>query len=462
MFLLWAALIKFLLLVLFFALPLAVVLTWMERRQSAYSQDRLGPQRAEIRLFGRSWRMLGLLHPIADGLKSLFKEPFSPKSADKLLFSIAPAIGFVASLVVLSLVPFGPDIATLDIPGIGWFLSPETLEALRQGRDAGAPSVVPLQVVRLDAGMLFVLAFGSLSVYGASLAGWASNNRFALLGGLRASSQVISYEIALGLAVVGVLLSFGTTELAGIVGICDPAQAGAAVGGVCGQARQVFAGLPAWGILLQPLAAVLFLTAGIAECKRGPFDLPEGESEIIGYFIEYSSMSFALFMLGEFIEIVVVASLFTTLFLGGWQLPWVFGATTWNLGVWSGTPDFFGLAPGFWNAIAGMAVFGLKVFFISALQLQIRWTLPRFRYDQLMRLGWKGLLPLGLANTFVTAALVYVDPSLNLLAGVGLALIILFVIVVVIGPQPVAAASEHAHDSAGDSHAKPLAVASSH
>ena len=392
-------LVKFAVLVLGFVMPLASVLTWMERRQSAYSQDRLGPHRAHfMKIMGKPVTLGGLLHILADGLKMFFKEPFIPRTADKLVFNIAPAIGFVASFLIISMVPFGPDVAT------GW----------------GAPwDLIPLQIARIDTGLLLAFAFGSLGIYGAALAGWSSNNRFALMGGLRASAQGISYEIALGLTVVGMLICVGSTELSEIV----TAQSGTLLYGI----------LPRWGIFMQPLGAILYLVAAIAESKRGPFDLPEGESEIIGYFVEYSSMGFGLFMLGEFVEIVVLGALFTTLFLGGWQLPWVLGQSTLGLGPW-----FVEIGP--WvHGLLGMLVFGAKVFFMCALQLQIRWTLPRFRYDQLMHLGWKGLLPLALLNIFVTAGLVWWDPSLGLLLSVGIGIISLFFLVVIAGPrrQPV-------------------------
>ena len=391
--------VKFLALVFGLVLPLAALLTWMERRQSAYSQDRLGPWRAHLFKFrGRPMGAGGLLHVIADAIKMFFKEPFTPRANDLLAYHLAPAVGFITSLLVVAMLPFGPDIHT------GW---------------AAPWDVIPMQIVRLDAGLLWTLALGSLGVYGAALAGWSSNNRFALLGGLRASAQSISYEIALGLTLVGVLIIAGSAEPSAIV-----AQ----------QTGTTFFGLlPAWNLMLQPLGAVLFFVAAIAETKRAPFDLPEGESEIIGYFVEYSSMGFGLFMLGEFVEVVVLAALFTTVFLGGWQLPWLLGNESLSLG--------FTLVPlGPWlRGLVGFGIFGAKVFLLCALQLQIRWTLPRFRYDQLMHLGWKILLPLALINIAGTALLVAWDPSLNRLSQASMALVALFVLQVVAGPrrQPV-------------------------
>lgn len=389
---------KFIVIVFLFALPLASVLTWMERRQSAYSQDRLGPQRAHFfAVFGRPFTLFGLLHIVADALKSFFKEPFRPSVADKVVFHVAPLIGFATAIVTLALIPFGPDIAS----------SAGTLQ---------------LQIARVDAGILFVFAIGSLGIYGAALAGWASNNRFALLGSLRASAQSISYEIALGLTVVGILIAYGSTELAAIA----QAQSGTLLYGV----------LPNWGICVQPFGALLFLIAAMAETKRAPFDMPEGESEIIGYFLEYSSMDFGLFMLGEFVEVVVLAMIFTTLFLGGWQLPWILDEHSLSLGlVTLNNPWAIGLA--------GLVVFGLKTIFVCALQLQIRWSLPRFRYDQVMALGWKVLLPLALLNIFVTAGLAWWDPTLHLLVVVNVILVGLFAAVVVAGPRRTTAHPTH-------------------
>lgn len=405
------SLIKFLILVLAFIMPLASILTWMERRQSAFMQDRLGPHRAHFLKWpsGKPFALQGLLHIAADGLKMFFKEPFMPRGADKLVFQIAPAIGFISSLLIFSMIPVGPDIHT------GW----------------NAPwDVIPLQVTHLDTGILFVFALGSLGIYGTALAGWSSNNRFALLGGLRASAQSISYEIALGLTVVGMLMVCGSTELTHIV---------------AEQSNMTFHGLlPRWGIFVQPLGAVLFLVAAIAETKRGPFDLPEGESEIIGYFVEYSSMGFGLFMLGEFVEIVTLGALFTTVFLGGWSLPYIVGDHSVYLG-------FTEIELGSW-AMGGVGalVFGIKVFLLCAFQLHLRWTLPRFRYDQLMHLGWKGLLPLALVNIFVSSLLIWWDPTLEILSTVGVAMITLFLLVVIAGPRrtPVHAHAGHAAPAA--------------
>jgi NADH-quinone oxidoreductase subunit H len=405
MFLLVSTLIKFGF-IFAFAVSLAAVLTWMERRQSAYAQDRLGPTRAHfLKIRGKPWVLFGLFHVMADGAKMFFKEPVVPRAADKTLFKMAPLVGWTTVILTLALIPFGPDIDTSTwgtLTVFGWEVSTKGWGA------------IPLQIARVDAGILIVFAIGSLGVYAAALAGWASNNRFALLGGLRASAQSVSYEVALGLTAVGVLIAYGSTELGAIA---------------YAQEGLLFGFLPAWGVFIQPLGAVLFFVAATAETKRTPFDMPEGESEIVGYFLEYSSMGFGMFMLSEFVEIVILAMVFTTLFLGGWQLPWIIGDSSVNFF------NLFTVEGSVAVAIAGTLVFCIKTFFICALQLQIRWTLPRFRYDQVMRLGWKVLLPLALVNIFVTALLVWWDPSLQVLASLSIAIILLFVLVVIAGPR---------------------------
>lgn len=308
------------------------VLTWMERRQSALMQDRIGPNRANIGPF-RAW---GLFHPMADGIKMFMKEDFIPARAHRALFTIAPILAFAPVLVVLAVIPYGPGLCA----------------------------------ARLDVGLLFLFGTLSLVAYGATLAGWASYNKWALLGGMRASAQMISYEVTMGMAALGAILVYGTVEPTAMV----EAQG---------------ANLLHWGIVKQPLGFVLFLVAVIAESKRAPFDLPEGESEIIGYFVEYSGMRFGMFFMGEFAEVVVSSAVLTTLFFGGWYMPW---------DGWVATHA----AP--WIYVAhGVSCWVAKVFLLCAFQLVIRWTLPRFRYDQLMRLGWKGLLPASLANVVVTA-----------------------------------------------------------
>lgn len=371
----------------------AGLLTLAERKWSAAIQDRLGPNRANI----GSFRTAGLPHFLADAIKSLFKEDFTPERASRFLFGIAPALVFVPALLLFAVVPAAPAITT-------------TLHGLLP-----RPVTVALQVARPDFGMLYIFAFASLAVYGTTLAGWASNNKLALLGAVRASSQMISYEVALGLSLVGAFLAFGSVRLEDMTA----AQATWLWGG-----HGAFdIGLPAWGIFLQPLGLILFFAAAFAETKRAPFDLPEGESEIVGYFVEYSGMRFGLFMIAEFVEIVVLSGVVAAIFLGGYHLP--FGER-WLSG-WVGP---FVLA-----CIQGTA-FWIKVLILAWLQLTIRWTFPRFRYDQIQTLGWRLLLPLGLANVFVSAALVLIDPTLRLLALVGIAELVALVIAVVAKPAP--------------------------
>lgn len=347
------AVIKIVLILFVVIFPVATVLTWVERKQSAVMQDRLGANRADILGF----RALGLFNILADGIKSFSKEDWVPPFANRFLFNIAPFIGLFAALVTFAVIPFGPPIQIGD-------------------------TLFTLQLADLNVGVLYILAFGSMGVYTVVLAGWASNNTYAQFGAMRGISQMISYEIVLGLAILGVVLVNGSVRLPEIV-----AQ----------QGEYWFGLIPKWGIFTQPLAFLIFLPAAIAETKRVPFDVPEGESEIIGYFVEYSGAKYALFLLGEFLEIVVLAALMTTLFFGGWQLPWLMDS-----GFVVG--EFLKLDLASWLVTAlRIGGFLLKMFFFCWLQLLIRWTLPRFRYDHLLRLGWMELMPLALLNLVITA-----------------------------------------------------------
>jgi NADH-quinone oxidoreductase subunit H len=245
----------------------------------------------------------------------------------------------------------------------------------------------PMQIARLDAGLLIVFAFGGMTVIGAMLAGWSSANKFSLLGALRAGSQMISYELVLGLTVLGLILVYGTVDLTDIV-----RQQSGVVLGV----------LPAWGIVFQPFAAVLFLTAAIAENKRIPFDLPEAESELIaGYFTEYSAMKMGLFMFAEFIEIAIIGALFTTLFLGGYNLPFLTDAGF----VFPGG-HVVAMSHGA-VVVTQLVTFLAKVFVVCSFQILVRWSLPRFRYDQVLHFAWKFMFPLALANLVVTAVVMW-------------------------------------------------------
>lgn len=341
--------------VLFCVFNLLYVLLWLERKQSAVMQDRIGANRADI--FGlTAW---GLFHPIADAIKMICKEDFMPAAADKFLYTLAPFLAVFFSLVGFAAIPFGD---TLTIAG----------------------HTIHLQVADLNVGLLYVFAMISLGVYGFILAGWASNNNFAFLGSMRAGSQMISYEITMGATVMGLVMAFQTLSLNQMV----QAQGGYLLGFI-----------PKWGVVIQPLGFLLFLVAGIAETKRIPFDLPEGESEIIGYFVEYSGMKFGMFMMTDFVETILLAAMITTLFFGGWQIPYLH-ADGLHLG---GTT--LAISP-LLISLLQVGAFGLKVFFFCWLLLLIRWTLPRFRYDQLMTLGWKLMLPLSLLNIAITGLVI--------------------------------------------------------
>lgn len=329
-------------------------------------------------------RLAGLLHPAADGLKTLFKEDIIPPNADRLLHSIAPIISFFPALVVLAVVPFG-DTLCFGVDQAGqldlWKLAPSV-----PAEGVCTTGAVTLQVADLNVGILYFFALAGTGIVGAALAGWASDNKYSLLGGARAASQMVSYEVTLGLTIVGVLMVYGTLRVDEMIRW---------------QAEN------SWGIFVQPLAFFLFLAASVAESKRIPFDLPEGESEIVaGYFTEYSGMKFAMFFFSEYIAVVSSSALMAALFFGGWHLPFVNRA---GIEIAIGGDIFFkaSLSHGFVIAL-GVLAFVLKIVVLCWLQLTIRWTLPRFRYDQLMRLGWRKLLPASLINIMATGVVVLV------------------------------------------------------
>jgi len=351
------------------------VLTWVERKQAAVMSDRIGANRAYIRIPFTQVKLVwwGLFHGIADGLKMILKENFQPRTYDRVAYAIAPWVVFTPVLLVFAVVPFG---GTLD-PGR---LFP-ALAAWFGGR------TYPMQIARLDAGLLIVFAFGGLTIIGSMLAGWSSANKFSLLGGLRAGSQMISYELVMGLTVLGLIMTFGSIDLGAIV----RRQSGVVLGW-----------LPAWGIVYQPLGALLFLTAAVAENKRIPFDLPEAESELIaGFYTEYTSMKMGLFMFAEFIEIAIVGALFTTLFLGGYNLPYMNDT---GFSFPNGTVVAMSHAA---VVVTQLVVFLVKVLAVCSFQILVRWTLPRFRYDQVLSFAWKFMLPIALANLVVTAVVLW-------------------------------------------------------
>jgi NADH-quinone oxidoreductase subunit H len=375
---------KWLLLVMLFVMPVASLLTWAERRQSAMMQDRLGPNRANIGPI----KLWGILHFVADAIKMIQKEDFTPANAHKWLFGLAPVLALAPVFIALAIIPFGPTIYphqfTEVLPA---YEMQRALELGTFGQNPQWQDSISLQMFEVDFGLLFYFAILSIANYGATIAGWASYNKWALLGGLRASSQMMSYEVSMGLSLMGVFLVMNTLEPGAMVDW---------------QGSNPFH----WGIIWQPLAFLLFFTAAIAETKRAPFDLPEGEPEIIGYFVEYSGMRWGMFFLAEFIEIVFISMVLATVFFGGYHFPFL-DPDGFRIPEWSFLPDaisgWVAFMPHWAVVLIQLLTFGAKVVFFCWLQLAIRWTVPRFRVDQLMNLGWKTLLPLTLANLMVTA-----------------------------------------------------------
>lgn len=306
-------------------------LIYVERKLSAYMQDRLGPNRVGP---------FGLLQSLADGLKFILKEDVIPRHCDRFLFVLAPALAILTTMLAFSVVPFGP---TSENPAEWQFVI--------------APNI--------DIGIVFVFAVGSLAVYSIILGGWASNNKYSMLGALRASAQVISYEIPLATSVLGVVLLASSLNLEDIIHF------------------QANNGFWYWNIWTQPLAALIFMTSALAESNRMPFDLPECEQELIGgYHTEYSAMKFAMFFLGEYTHVITISFLVSVLFLGGWHFPWIAEPASNYGGAWA----------------VKVGVLGAKVAMLIILIMLIRWTIPRFRFDQLMSLAWQGLVPLSFFN----------------------------------------------------------------
>lgn len=389
----WWALIVVVKAVVVFAAVISVVpvLVWFERRGAGWIQNRRGPNLIDVpgikgffaiigsvlrksppdRLDVRRYRSAGLIQPIADAIKFAFKEDIIPNRASRLYYILAPMIMIAASLLVYAVIPFGPTYQITEIEGV---LVPPVIH--------GVP--VSFIVAPLDIGILFILAISGLGVYGVVLAGWSSNSKYALIGGLRAGAQLISYEIPMALAIVGVLLMSGSIDLAQVVR---------------GQAGLFYH----WNVVPQFIGFVVFVVAMFAETNRAPFDLPEGESEIVaGYHTEYGSMKFMLFYFAEYIAIVTGSMLLVTLYLGGWMFPGI----TRIMKVVAAIMNAFHfpmILVSFGTSLVPVAIFAVKVTVIMMIFVWVRWTLPRFRYDQLMRLGWKVLLPLALLNIMVTA-----------------------------------------------------------
>jgi len=326
--------------VFFMLLNSAAIMVYVERKVAALMQQRLGPYRVGPK---------GLLQPLADIVKLMFKEELRPRAADTLLFALAPIIAATCAFAAFAVVPFGADTTFFGL----------------------IPEGMRLQVADVNVAILIVFAIGSMSVYGIVLAGWSSNSKYSLLGGLRSSAQMISYELSYGLALAGVLVVANSLSLTDIVN----AQSG-------GWRLFGVPILPRWFVFLQPVGFLIYMTAGIAETNRAPFDFPEAEQELVaGYHTEYSSMTFAMFFMAEYINMVTVSAVATDLFLGGWHGPFLPESLGW---IW----------------------FLIKVAAILFFYVWMRWTLPRYRYDQLMQFGWKILLPLAVVNLLVTAAAV--------------------------------------------------------
>ena len=325
---------------------LIAYLSLAERRVCAFIQDRLGPNRVGY---------FGLLQPLADGAKFFFKEDIIPRHVHRVLYVLAPMIILVPALLAFAVIPFG---STTTIFG----------------------RHIQFQIADINVGLLFIFAMATLDVYGLLIGGWASNNKYSLLGGLRGSAQLISYEVGLGLSIVGIFMICGTLRLNGIVEFQTAALAGF-----------LPAWIPRWNIFLQPLAFVLFAIASLAETNRIPFDLPEAEAEIVaGYHTEYSSFKFMMFPMSEYANMITWSALAVVLFFGGWHLPGVEHLPL---------PDFI-------RGMVYFAIFWGKTAFFLFCYIWIRWTYPRLRYDQLMKLGWVFLLPVGLLNIMVTGIVI--------------------------------------------------------
>lgn len=334
---------KFLLIALVVTLSMIVAMyaTYGERKIAAFLQDRIGPNRAGP---------FGLFQPLADGGKLFFKEEIIPLISSKFLFILGPALAMITALLTSAVIPWAPSFSIKD-------------------------HVVPVQIADINIGILYVFGVVSLGVYGIMIGGWASNNKFSLLAAIRGASQMVSYELPMGLALIAVLMLVGDLRMSVIV------------------QNQIGEGFFNWHIWYQPIGFIVFFVCALAECNRTPFDLPEAENELnFGYHQEYSSMKLGFYLFAEYINMFISGVVMSTLYFGGYDIPFV------NEASW-GIADY-------WLSIIGFAVLLMKAFFFVFVFMWIRWTIPRFRYDQLMNLGWKKLIPLALINMVVTAALV--------------------------------------------------------
>ncbi|TXH22522.1 MAG: NADH-quinone oxidoreductase subunit NuoH [Chitinophagaceae bacterium] len=344
----WFIIEKLILIVLIVSLCMVIAMyeTYGERKVAAFIQDRIGPDRAGP---------FGILQPLADGGKLFFKEEIIPLASSKFLFVLGPMLAMITALLTSAVIPWG---TSLDIAG----------------------RTVPLQVADINIGVLYIFGVVSIGVYGVMIGAWASNNKFSLLSGLRAASQMISYELAMGLSLIAILMLSGSLQMSTIVN----GQTGGALGG-----------LASWNIWYQPLGFLIFFICSLAECARTPFDLPEAESELnFGYHQEYSSMKLGFYLFAEYINMFMSCILMSTLYFGGYDIPFVNEA---NLANQIG---------GNWVALLSFISLMAKAFFFVFVFMWIRWTVPRFRFDQLMHLGWKRLVPLALINMILTAAII--------------------------------------------------------
>jgi NADH-quinone oxidoreductase subunit H len=340
-------------------LQVVPIMVWIERRGAALMQNRLGPNRVGP---------LGILQSLADVVKFLFKEDLVPGHVNRFYFLLAPLIALIPSFMTWAVIPFG---SSIEIAG----------------------QQIGLQIADLNVGVLYIISIASLGVFGIIMAGWSSNNKYSLLGSLRSSSQMISYELSMGLALVGIIMVFSSVKLGDIARL--QGETLLQLGPIA---------LPKWGIFVQPLGFIIFLTAVYAETNRLPFDLPEGESEIVaGYHLEYGSMKFALFFMAEYINMTTASAMVATLYFGGWQFLPGFGLLLNQISHWGVT----GFNLECVRVLFEMTSFAIKVAFFMWLFVWVRWTLPRFRYDQVMDLGWKVMLPLSLVNIFITGVLMY-------------------------------------------------------
>lgn len=347
-------------LALVIALQVAPIMVWVERRQAAFIQRRIGPNR--VGLFG--FKLFGLGQPLADTIKLLFKEDFVPKHVNRFFYVLAPMVPAVMGLLAIQGIPLGKEIVV-------------------------GGHTINLQPVNVNAGFLYLFAMSALGVYGVALAGWSSNNKYALLGGLRASAQMISYELAMGLALLPMVFLYGTLDLQGMVAAQTDSL--------------LFGFLPNWGIFLSPISFVIFVVTMFAETNRLPFDLAEGEAELVaGFLVEYGSMRWSLFFLGEYAMMFTLSALTTCVFLGGYEIPYLPQSQ-----IIAMLTPIVSAEPATWiTALIGLGVLIAKVAIFMFLFVQVRFTLPRFRYDQLMRVGWVYMLPVALVNLVVMALIV--------------------------------------------------------